>query len=185
MTEAARVTAEFSGIADEAEGSDWRVRLHDPVARIYLDGRLAAENTRFPFSPEDVRARAGRIGAGLSGPGFIGLGYNPIGAIIGLVGATAAVLCWWFALRGHVAESRKRMGFSGLGGIIFAVVGFTGGIAVSHQMRTKGRCWVSSSPARSGLLPGRLADGFMPAFARAGHPFRLSREVSIHLEIYT
>ncbi len=60
---------------------------------------------------------------------FIGLGYNPIGAIIGLVGATAAVLCWWFALRGHVAESRKRMGFSGLGGIIFAGVGFTGGIA--------------------------------------------------------
>jgi hypothetical protein len=48
------------------------VTLQDSVARIYIDGRLAAENTRFPFSPEDVWARAGRIGAGLSGPGFIG-----------------------------------------------------------------------------------------------------------------
>jgi hypothetical protein len=48
------------------------VTLQDSVARIYIDGRLAGENIRFPFSPEDVRARAGRIGAGLSGPGFFG-----------------------------------------------------------------------------------------------------------------
>jgi len=48
------------------------VTLQDSVARIFIDGRLAAENTSFPFSPEDVRARTGRIGAGLAGPGFIG-----------------------------------------------------------------------------------------------------------------
>ena len=60
---------------------------------------------------------------------FIGLGYNPIGAIIGLVGATAAVLCWWFAFRRHVAQSRRRMGFALVAGIVFGGVGFVGGIA--------------------------------------------------------
>ena len=46
--------------------------LQESVARIYIDGRLAAEDTHFPFSAEDIRARAGRIGAGLSCLGFLG-----------------------------------------------------------------------------------------------------------------
>jgi len=52
---------------------DPQITLQNSVARIYIDGKLAAENASFPFSPEDVRARAGRIGAGLSGTGFIGV----------------------------------------------------------------------------------------------------------------
>ena len=48
------------------------VTLKDSVARLYLDGKLAAENKQFALTPEDVRARAGRIGAGVAGPGFTG-----------------------------------------------------------------------------------------------------------------
>lgn len=53
-----------------------------------------------------------------------GVGYNPVGAIIGMVGAVLSVFGWWFALRGHVAESRRRMGVAAIGGLIFAVLGF-------------------------------------------------------------
>src|SRR2546421_11610128 len=45
------------------------------------------------------------------------VGFDPIGAIFGLGAATAAVFCWWFALRGHLPESRARMRFSLLGGV--------------------------------------------------------------------
>jgi len=58
---------------------------------------------------------------------FVGLGYNPVGAIIGLVGATVAIFCWWFALRGQFAESRVRMRFSALGGLLFGLIGFAAG----------------------------------------------------------
>ena len=48
------------------------VTLKDGTARLYLDGQLAVENKAFALTPEDVRARAGRIGAGVAGPGFTG-----------------------------------------------------------------------------------------------------------------
>jgi carbonic anhydrase/acetyltransferase-like protein (isoleucine patch superfamily) len=48
------------------------ITLKDSIARIYIDGKAAGENRQFPLVPEDVRARAGRIGAGLAGIGFLG-----------------------------------------------------------------------------------------------------------------
>ena len=48
------------------------VTLGNSCARISIDGQLAAENLSFPLTPEEVRARAGRIGAGITGAGFIG-----------------------------------------------------------------------------------------------------------------
>ena len=58
--------------------------------------------------------------------------FDLMTAIFGACAGTLAVLCWWFALRGHLAESRRHMklvvigGFV-LGGIAFAV-GFFGPI---------------------------------------------------------
>jgi len=51
-------------------------------------------------------------------------GFDPIGAIFGSGAATGAILCWWFALRGHIAESRVRMRFALKGGIILGGIGF-------------------------------------------------------------
>ncbi len=48
------------------------ITLKDRVARLYLDGKVAGENKQFALTPEDVRARAGRIGAGVAGLGFAG-----------------------------------------------------------------------------------------------------------------
>jgi hypothetical protein len=48
------------------------VTLKDSTARIFIDGTLTGENRQFGLVPEDVRARAGRIGAGLTGTGFSG-----------------------------------------------------------------------------------------------------------------
>jgi len=48
------------------------VTLKDSVARIYLEGKPAGENRQFTMLPEDVRARAGRIGSGVAGIGFVG-----------------------------------------------------------------------------------------------------------------
>ena len=48
------------------------VSLKDSIARVYLDGKLVGENPHFALVPEDVRARSGRIGAGVAGIGFAG-----------------------------------------------------------------------------------------------------------------
>ena len=40
---------------------------------------------------------------------------------------TIAAYCWWFALRGHVAESRARMRITLLGGVILGGIGFAAG----------------------------------------------------------
>ena len=48
------------------------VTLKDSVARIHIDGKVAGENRQFTLVPEDIRARAGRIGAGVAGIGFSG-----------------------------------------------------------------------------------------------------------------
>lgn len=41
--------------------------------------------------------------------------------------AAVAILCWSFALRGHIAESRRRMGCVLLGGVILGGIGFAVG----------------------------------------------------------
>ena len=55
------------------------------------------------------------------------LGFDPIGAILGTVAATGAILCWWFALRGHIAESRARIGLAAKGGLVLGGIGFVVG----------------------------------------------------------
>ncbi len=42
-----------------------------------------------------------------------------------------AIFCWWFALRGHVLESRRRMKFAIKGGLILGGIGFVGGIVMT------------------------------------------------------
>jgi hypothetical protein len=54
-------------------------------------------------------------------------GYDPIEARAGFVVATLATLCWWFALRGKVAESRAQMKMAFIGGMVCFVLGFAGG----------------------------------------------------------
>ena len=53
--------------------------------------------------------------------------FDPLGAIFGSCAGTLAVLCWWFALRGHIAESRRRMRLALLGGLILGGIGFVAG----------------------------------------------------------
>ena len=55
------------------------------------------------------------------------LGFDPIGAILGSGAATGAVLCWWFALRGHIEESRARIRLAVIGGGVLGGIGFVAG----------------------------------------------------------
>jgi len=54
-------------------------------------------------------------------------GFEPVGAAFGSCAAVFAALCWWFALRGHLAESRERMRFTVLCGIVLGGIGFIAG----------------------------------------------------------
>jgi hypothetical protein len=54
-------------------------------------------------------------------------GYDPIETSFGLVVATFAILCWWFALRGNSIESLVHMKLVVVGGLILGVVGFAAG----------------------------------------------------------
>ena len=48
-------------------------------------------------------------------------------AIFGACSTTVAALCWWFALRGHIAESRARMKITALCGSFLGTIGFAAG----------------------------------------------------------
>jgi hypothetical protein len=54
-------------------------------------------------------------------------GRDLLGLIIGTSVSTAAVMCWWFALQGQHADSRAKMTFSLMGGLIVGGIGFAGG----------------------------------------------------------
>lgn len=54
-------------------------------------------------------------------------GYDVIETCLGLVGATVAIMCWWFVLRGNVVESRARMVAALKGGLVFLGIGFFAG----------------------------------------------------------
>lgn len=54
-------------------------------------------------------------------------GFDPIGVIIASGAGMVAILCWWFALRGHIADDRVRMRFSVTGGLILGGIGFAAG----------------------------------------------------------
>lgn len=54
-------------------------------------------------------------------------GFDPLGAAFALCPGTMAALCWWFALRGHVAESRERMRLAVLGGLVLGGIAFAAG----------------------------------------------------------
>jgi len=54
-------------------------------------------------------------------------GFDPMGAIFGLGAATAALFCWWFAIRGKRSESRARMRFVLLSGLVVGAIGFVAG----------------------------------------------------------
>jgi hypothetical protein len=54
-------------------------------------------------------------------------GFDPIGAIFGSGVGMAAIICWWFTLRGHIAENRARIRFAMVGGLILGGIGFVAG----------------------------------------------------------
>ena len=54
-------------------------------------------------------------------------GLDALGASLGSLTATLAVLCWWFVLRGHVAESRAQIRGAVIGGLLVGGVGFVAG----------------------------------------------------------
>ena len=54
-------------------------------------------------------------------------GFDLLGAILGSTFSTAAAMCWWFALRGQLAESRAAMICSVLGGAILGGISFAAG----------------------------------------------------------
>ena len=53
--------------------------------------------------------------------------FDPMGATFGACTAAVAILGWWFALRGHLPESRARIGFAILGGLVLGAIGFAAG----------------------------------------------------------
>jgi Na+/H+ antiporter NhaA len=55
------------------------------------------------------------------------VGIDLVGGIFGSGAAAGAFICWWFALRGHIPESRRRMRFALLGGCILGGIGFAAG----------------------------------------------------------
>jgi hypothetical protein len=54
-------------------------------------------------------------------------GFDLLGAVFASGTGTVAILCGWFALRGHVAESRARIWLSVIGGVVLGSIGFTVG----------------------------------------------------------
>ena len=52
------------------------------------------------------------------------LGLDPVGVALGSGALTVAAFCWWFAGRGHIAESRVRMKLAFLGGVLLGGTGF-------------------------------------------------------------
>lgn len=54
-------------------------------------------------------------------------GFDPMTAIFAACAATLAALAGWFALRGHVAESRRQMMFGVAGGVVLGGIGFAAG----------------------------------------------------------
>jgi hypothetical protein len=54
-------------------------------------------------------------------------GFDPLGAILGSAVAMPAIICWWFALQGHRAESRARLGYALGGGLILGGVSLAAG----------------------------------------------------------
>ena len=50
--------------------------------------------------------------------------FDLMRVIFGLCTGTLASLCWWFALRGHLAGSRRRMKFVLAGGFALGGIGF-------------------------------------------------------------
>jgi hypothetical protein len=55
------------------------------------------------------------------------VGFDLIGAIFGSGAGMTAIICWWFALRGHIAEIRVRIRFAVVGGLVIGGIGFAAG----------------------------------------------------------
>lgn len=53
--------------------------------------------------------------------------FDSMGAAFGAFASVIAILAWWFALRGHIPESRARIRTAVLGGFVLGAVGFAGG----------------------------------------------------------
>ena len=83
----------------------------------YTVRRIVAGIVAIPFSCYALIAMVGLIR-----PRF-----EPIGAMLFLVSATWAALLWWFALRGHVEESRAHLRKTLAGGFVVGGIAFAAG----------------------------------------------------------
>src|SRR5213594_2275939 len=55
-------------------------------------------------------------------------GFNLLGAIAGCTMASASVLCWSFAVRGHIERSRRQIKCATYGGLILGSISFAAGL---------------------------------------------------------
>jgi hypothetical protein len=83
----------------------------------YAARRVLAGIVALPFTGYALLALAG-----LLRPRF-----EPIGTMLFLVSATWAALLWWFALRGHIEESRAHMRVTLIGGFVIGGIAFAAG----------------------------------------------------------
>lgn len=60
-------------------------------------------------------------------PGAFRGKFDPMSVAFASLFATGAIFCWWFAIRGHLAESRRRMATALGAGFLFGAIGFTAG----------------------------------------------------------
>jgi hypothetical protein len=59
--------------------------------------------------------------------GFERFGFDFLGMLLMFYGVAGAMICWWFALRGHLPESRRHMQVTIRGGWIVGGIGFAVG----------------------------------------------------------
>jgi hypothetical protein len=90
----------------------------------YAARRVLAGIVALPFTGYALLALAG-----LLRPRF-----EPIGTMLFLVSATWAALLWWFALRGHIEESRAHMRVTLIGGFVIGGIAFAAGIFVTGPL---------------------------------------------------
>lgn len=99
--------------------------------------------------------------------------FNPIGGLFCAVMATAAFFGWWFVCRGHVEQSRKRMGLALIGGVSAGLIGVLGGTLVPMVLKpdaNQGPLLGIFLIGPSGFILGSILGWVYARFGRGGLP---------------
>ena len=96
-------------------------------------GGRADDRAMIPGGYTIRRILAGILALPLTGYALLALislltrGFDPLSAMFFLCPGTFATLLWWYALRGHLEESRARMRTTVIGGFILGGIAFAAG----------------------------------------------------------